>query len=90
MCACLYYHFYARKRMLSSDEWVSAEPGPKVGGIPPLKVKHIHYENFYFTTKDGTRLAVDVWLPPKAQGPSPERVGCVLHQARYFRSFQLW
>jgi len=59
-----------------------------------LDLKHVGYSNFYLTSRDGTKLAVDVWLPPaytKEGGKEGGRtVGCVFHQARYYRSFKLW
>ena len=38
--------------------------------------------SLYLPMRDGTRIAIDVWLPSRVQGPLPT----VLHQTRYFRS----
>lgn len=59
-----------------------------------LNLKHVGYSNFYLTSREGIKLAVDVWLPPaytKEGGKEGGRtIGCVMHQARYYRSFKLW
>jgi hypothetical protein len=44
------------------------------------------FQSFYFTTKDGTRLAVDIWLPPGARS---KPVSVIFHQARYYRSARM-
>lgn len=49
-----------------------------------LEIPHlVTYQSFYFTARDGTRLAVDVWLPVIAQQGT--KVSTVFHQARYYR-----
>lgn len=87
--ACVYL-YGRRHKYRSTDEWQPAEAGPKLAGVPPVALKQVQYSNLYFKLKDGTRLAIDVWLPPKATGPNAAKVGCILHQARYFRSAKLW
>jgi len=77
-----------------------SNPSPSRFFPPPslpsslLNLKHVGYSNFHFTSRDGTKLAVDVWLPPaytKEGGKEGGRtIGCVMHQARYYRSFKLW
>lgn len=44
------------------------------------------YKSFYLPMRDGTRIAVDVWLPPKAQEGG--QVSAIFHQARYYRQVQ--
>ncbi len=77
---------------------------PTVASSALLNLKDVQYRNFYHTAADGTRLAVDVWLPPAytttssssssssscQQVETEKKVGCIFHQARYYRSFKLW
>ncbi|TFJ84189.1 hypothetical protein NSK_004180 [Nannochloropsis salina CCMP1776] len=55
-----------------------------------INIKDVKYSTLYLSARDGTRLAVDVWLPPACKRAEGRKVGCVLHQARYYRSFKLW
>ena len=41
--------------------------------------------NQYLTMRDGTKIAIDVWLPHTSSAPSPT----ILRQTRYFRSINL-
>jgi hypothetical protein len=96
LCLCCYCAVQRpRNAVPSSDEW-KAEEDPVSSSVRPpkrrLDIRSVPYKNFYHVAADGTRLAVDVWLPPGVDfyGAQGRRVGCILHQARYYRSLQLW
>lgn len=51
------------------------------------KFKKEKYDSFYLTMRDGNRIAVELYLPKGLK--EGERIPTIMHQTRYWRSFQL-
>jgi putative CocE/NonD family hydrolase len=49
--------------------------------------KHYTYSSFYLTMRDGNKIAVEVYLPKGLK--EGQKVPTIMHQTRYWRSFQL-
>jgi len=49
--------------------------------------KKISYSSFYLTMRDGNKIAVEVYLPKGLK--EGEKIPAIMHQTRYWRSFQL-
>ena len=49
--------------------------------------KHFTYSSFYLTMRDGNKIAVEVYMPKGLK--EGEKIPTIMHQTRYWRSFQL-
>lgn len=49
--------------------------------------KHHSYSSFYLTMRDGNKIAIEVYLPKGLK--KGQKVPTIMHQTRYWRSFQL-
>lgn len=77
---------------LDDRDWDQSLYPPRTQFLPPRPIfeafKNAEYTSRYIEAPDGTRLALDILLPPA----NPERAArfpCVLHQARYMRGVAL-
>lgn len=89
---CVYLYLSWTKQIPKSD-FHEDTTGRRVP-LGLVKMPLIDYSTHFVIMRDGTRIAVDVWLPPilDRQGENDiekSKVPIVFHQSRYYRSVQM-
>ena len=72
----------------ADNHWDEHELPPASCKCCYLGLRSAQYFTEFIEASDGQKIALDVYLPA-AYTKSGQKVGCVLHQARYCRSFLL-